>query len=253
MATNADVAALGRLLAAPARAAMLDALFDGDAWSVGDLARAARVSTSTASEHLDQLRKGGLVAASQNGRYRLYRLAGPEVAHALECLGALAPPLAARGLAEDSRNEALRLGRTCYDHLAGIAGVELLDALLVRGFVLPSQGPEPLEYRLTTVGETMLFARGVRIDEARRSRRNFACACQDWTEGRPHLAGALGMEILQALIRDGVVIRGDGTRVVEVTSSICDWLDETFKASIQAWSDGASDDHSVHETMEELS
>ena len=57
MATNADVAALGRLLAAPARAIMLDALFDGDAWSVRDLARAARVSASTASEHLDLLRE----------------------------------------------------------------------------------------------------------------------------------------------------------------------------------------------------
>ena len=108
---------------------MLDALFDGDAWSVRALARAARVSESTASEHLDMLRKGGLVVASRDGRQRRYRLASEEVAHALECLGALAPPLPPRGLTESSRNEALRLGRTCYDHLAGRLGVAVTEEL----------------------------------------------------------------------------------------------------------------------------
>src|SRR6266542_999438 len=126
MGTNVDVAAVGRLLAAPARAAMLDALFDGDGWSVGELAHAARVAPSTASEHLELLRVGGLVVAARDGRYRRYRLAGPEVAHALECLGALAPRLSARGLTDAS----------CYDHLAGQLGVAVTDGLVERGYLL---------------------------------------------------------------------------------------------------------------------
>jgi len=212
MATNADVAALGRLLAAPARAAMLDALFDGDAWSVGDLARAARVSTSTASEHLDQLRKGGLVAAARNGRYRLYRLASPEVAHALECLGALAPPLAARGLAEDSRNEALRLGRTCYDHLAGRLGVAVTEALVDRGHLLDAaDGFAP-----TAAGERALASIGVAVEDLRRARRPISRSCLDWSERRPHLAGALGAALLGRLEAVSGLERLNGSRAVRL-------------------------------------
>jgi DNA-binding transcriptional ArsR family regulator len=92
MATNVDLAAIGRLLAAPARAAMLDALFDGQAWSVRELAASARVSPSTACEHLQRLRQAGLVVAAREGRYQLYRLKNDEVADALELLGTLAPP-----------------------------------------------------------------------------------------------------------------------------------------------------------------
>ena len=41
-------------------------------------------------------------------------------------------PQAAR---EVRRNTALRQARTCYDHLAGVAGVQLLDAMCERGWI----------------------------------------------------------------------------------------------------------------------
>ena len=34
-----------------------------------------------------------------------------------------------------------------------------------------------------------------RIDDARKARRVFARACQDWTEGEAHIGGALGAEL----------------------------------------------------------
>ena len=49
------------------------------------------------------------------------------------------------------RNTLLRQGRTCYDHLAGVVGVQLLEALLQRGWLEESAGPRP-RYRLTPSG-----------------------------------------------------------------------------------------------------
>ena len=51
----ADVAAVARVLASPARTAMLELLLDGRAHPAGDLAREAGVALSTASAHLAEL------------------------------------------------------------------------------------------------------------------------------------------------------------------------------------------------------
>ena len=214
MTTNVDLGAVGRLLAAPSRAAMLDALFGGDAWSVRALARAARVSESTASERLDILRKGGLVVASRDGRQRRYRLASEEVAHALECLGALAPPLPPRGLTESSRNEALRLGRTCYDHLAGRLGVAVTEELVRRGRLHGAAD----RFAPTREGTRAFAAIEIDVEELRHARRPLSRSCLDWSERRPHLAGGLGAALLGRLDTAGGVERVNGSRAVRLRS-----------------------------------
>ena len=65
------------LLADPTRAGMCLALIDGRAWTAGELATATGVARSTASEHLDQLVAGGLLAEERQGRHRYLRLATP--------------------------------------------------------------------------------------------------------------------------------------------------------------------------------
>src|SRR5262249_32186211 len=90
--TEVDLAAAARLLAEPARMARLEALLGGDPRSGRQLAAAAGVAPSTASEHLTLLQDGGLVTATKDGRKRAYSLSGPPVAEALEALAALAPP-----------------------------------------------------------------------------------------------------------------------------------------------------------------
>jgi DNA-binding transcriptional ArsR family regulator len=195
LSTNVDMADLGRLLAVRSRAAMLDALFDGRSWSVGELAAHAHIGSSTASEHLERLRFGGLVAATRDGRQRRYRLASPEVADALEALGVLARPLSARNLGEFSRNQALRAGRTCYDHLAGRLGVSITDGLVAANVLLP-----PDSGLLPTTAGWHAFARvGIDVDALASGRRPLSRACQDWSEKRPHLAGALGAALLRWL------------------------------------------------------
>lgn len=199
MHETTDLAALGRLLAAPARAAMVDALFDGRAWSVGELADAARVSPSTASEHLQALAAGGLVAGLREGRHRRYRLASDEIAGALESLSTLAPLRPPNGLRAITRSEAMRAARTCYDHLAGRLGVAVADGL-VQAEVLR---PAAQSFAPTAPGEGALAAVGIDLGALSRTRRPTALACLDWSEQRPHLAGALGAALLRRLEATG--------------------------------------------------
>ena len=61
IAGDADLAAVGALLAEPARARVLLALGDGRELPASMLAAEAGVSASTVSEHLHRLLGGGLV------------------------------------------------------------------------------------------------------------------------------------------------------------------------------------------------
>jgi DNA-binding transcriptional ArsR family regulator len=58
---DADVAAAARLLAEPARAALVLALMDAEALPSGELAARAGIAPSTASEHLARLVEGHLL------------------------------------------------------------------------------------------------------------------------------------------------------------------------------------------------
>jgi DNA-binding transcriptional ArsR family regulator len=212
MHETTDLAALGRLLAAPARAAMVDALFDGRAWSVGELAEAARVSPSTASEHLQALAGGGLVAGVREGRHRRYRLASDEIAGALESLSTLAPLRPPSGLRGNTRSEAMRAARTCYDHLAGRLGVAVADGL-VQAEVLR---PAAQSFAPTASGELALAAVGIDLGALSRTRRPMTLACLDWSEQRPHLAGALGAALLRRLEASGGLERRAPGRAVRL-------------------------------------
>ena len=127
-----DLAAVASLIADPSRAAMLDALSGGEAFTAGELARLARIAPSTATEHLARLEDGGLVTSVRQGRARYVRLASGDVARALEALALIAPPKRANGLRAWQHGEDLRAARSCYDHLAGMTGVALADALVER-------------------------------------------------------------------------------------------------------------------------
>lgn len=193
---DTDLATVGALIGDPSRARMLDSLMGGRAMAAGELARVARVGPSTASEHLARLLEGGLVEVVAQGRHRYYRIAGPAVGEALEALSHVAPPRPVSTLREAGHARALGFARTCYDHLAGRCGVALHDALLVRGWLSEA-------YDVTPAGAAGLAGWDVDVDAARGLRRSFARPCLDWTERRPHLAGALGAGIGVALVDRG--------------------------------------------------
>lgn len=201
-----DYAAVAGLLGHSARAAMVDALMSGETMTAGRLARAAGVAPSTASEHLARLVEGGLVAVDARGRHRHHRIARPEVAEALEALARICPPTPVRSLRQSGQRAALGHARTCYDHLAGIVGVALTEALVHRRWIEPGGDG----FAVTAAGERGLAGAGVDVAAARGARRAFARPCLDWTERRPHLAGALGAAVAARALAAGWVRRREG-------------------------------------------
>jgi DNA-binding transcriptional ArsR family regulator len=202
MPTPNALAATAILLGEPARAAMLQALFAGEALTAGELARAAGIGAPAASAHLARLVEGGLVSVHAQGRHRYHRLASEEVAAALETLGGLAMAVAPP-TRRWPHGEAFRTARLCYDHLAGRLGVALHGALTGRHWIAPAPGG----WQVTAEGQAGLAALGVDLPAATRSRR-FACDCMDWSERRPHLAGGLGREIASCCLGRGWLARG---------------------------------------------
>ena len=247
IACDVDVVPAAALLAEPTRAAMLTALLDERPLAAGELARLAGVSPATASAHLARLLSGGLVTMIKHGRHRYYRLAGPEVASAIEALAHLSPGMPVHSLRESQDASALAQARTCYDHLAGRAGVALLQALLAQGILAPSpdggspadgsrsgqgaawQAPaRPAAFQVTEVGLGALTDFGLNVGELARSRRHFVGACMDWTERAPHLSGALGAAITARLLKLGWIERGNRRRAVRISQAGRDGLAATF-------------------------
>jgi DNA-binding transcriptional ArsR family regulator len=142
---DADLASVGSLLAEPARARVLQALADGRELPAGMLAAEAGVSAATISEHLRKLLDGGLVLVTARGRYRYYRLAGPQVSDLLEAMARVAPPRPVTSLREGTRASALRRARSCYDHLGGRLAVALTSAFLDRGMLAGHDGSVDLD------------------------------------------------------------------------------------------------------------
>jgi hypothetical protein len=164
-------------------------------------------------------------------------LAGHEVATAIEALGLISPPLPVRTLRQSREAAALTQARTCYDHLAGRAGVELLDSLLRHGLLRQGQEQDgrtswadtpPARFDVTGAGARTLSSFGLDVGEVRRSRRPFAGACIDWTQRRGHLNGALAAAILSRLFELGWMERGQRRRSVCVTPAGLTGLADSF-------------------------
>lgn len=200
MSTPSALAQVAALVGDPARAAMLDALMDGEARSASALATLAGITPQTASGHLARLVEGGLLVVEVRGRARLHRIASADVAAVIEGLQQLAAPLRSAAPAR------LRAARTCYDHLAGRFGVAIGEAVLT-----------PLGEGVTPWGERAIASLGIDLREVQRSRRPFVRTCVDWSERVPHLAGALGAALCARCFELGWVRRVPGTRAVEVT------------------------------------
>jgi DNA-binding transcriptional ArsR family regulator len=237
---DADIAALGSLIADPARCKVLLALDDGRALPASVLADEAGVSRPTASSHLTKLTDAGLLSVERHGRHRYYRLAGPQVGELLEQLVRLAPARPVRSLREGTSAARLRSARTCYDHFAGRLGVAIMGSLLDRDVLVGGDGryqPDrdahdalskpghDIRYELTATGRMFLDDVGV---ELRCGSRPLVRYCVDWTEQRHHLGGAMGRAILQRFLDAGWVSRQQRGRAVTVTdegrTALGDWF-----------------------------
>jgi DNA-binding transcriptional ArsR family regulator len=215
MIANVDIAEIAALIGDPARANMLSALMRGQALTATELAYEARVTPQTASAHLAKLTQARLLAVERQGRNRYFRLAGPAVANAFESLMILAVDAPPRRRPPGPKDTAMRAARTCYDHLAGGLGVAVTDALVCRGF-LTERGED---FVVTAEGVKWFEKFGIDLQGLRGTRRVFARRCLDWSERRPHLAGALGAAFADQLLARGWVARIRNSRGLTITET----------------------------------
>ena len=112
-----------------------------------------------------------------------------------------------------ARQRQLRPARTCYDHLAGVLGVAVTEALVARrALILDEAG-----FRLGPAAEAEFGSLGVELPEQRPSGRPLLRSCLDWTEKRPHLAGRLGAAVTGTMLQAGWLVRASTDRSVTVT------------------------------------
>lgn len=214
MIATPNLAAIGALLGDPTRSLILELLYDGRAWTATELASAAGITPQTASSHLRKLIDGNLLAVDAQGRHRYFRLAGTDVADALEAMKILASRRTERPGLTRVRNDPLSLARTCYDHLAGQLGVSLADSLTRHGYCVEGHDA----YELTEAGETLLVDLNIDVEQVRKQRRSFARKCLDWSERRNHLGGALGAALADCFFKRRWIQRQSGSRAVTVTA-----------------------------------
>jgi DNA-binding transcriptional ArsR family regulator len=228
---EADLAAIGSLLADRTRATILLTLLNGGLTSASALAEEAGVSRSLASAHLRKLERGGLLRVEPRGRQRLYRLASQRIADALEVLILLAPSLPVSSLRSAHARDDLRRGRLCYDHLAGRAGVVLTEHLVAGGLLATGASG----YTVTPVGDRAFAELGVDLGTLVSLQRPLTRACPDWSEGRHHLAGSLGAALSAELVRRGWVETREASRAVSVTPAGRAALFERFDVPPERW------------------
>jgi hypothetical protein len=141
-------------------------------------------------------------------------------------LSQLAPATPIVSLRQGLRADALREARTCYDHIAGRLGVDLMASMVCAGHITDADCGRDgaashnaragyghdIDYRLTPHGVCFLREFGVVLP-----RQAVVRYCLDWSERRHHLAGAPGRGLLERCIALGWIQRSPQSRAVVVT------------------------------------
>jgi DNA-binding transcriptional ArsR family regulator len=219
------MARIGHALAEPSRATILARLQSGTAHTATELAQAAGVALSTASEHLRILTDASLITVEPSGRHRYYRIASPEIAGWLEQLDQVFVPTDAMATPRRVDHQLLT-ARSCYDHLAGRLGVALCQALADQGSIELRDG----SVSVTVTGRHRLAALGIDMAAIEAARRPKVRTCLDWTERRHHLAGSLGARLLAMFLDERWLIRKSADqRVLVLTSTGRSMFDRHFQ------------------------
>jgi rhodanese-related sulfurtransferase/DNA-binding transcriptional ArsR family regulator len=127
------------VLASASRIELLDLLAQGER-SVEELSEASRLSVANASQHLQQLRRAGIVSRRRKGRQILYDLADARVLDLIAIL---------RGVAETNHVAAEQILKRAYlerDALPPVTREELVERQQRRSVRLIDVRPE-IEYR----------------------------------------------------------------------------------------------------------
>jgi DNA-binding transcriptional ArsR family regulator/predicted transcriptional regulator len=223
-----DIGYITSLIGDPVRTTILWTLLDGRAYTASELAIVADTSPQNISMHLSKLVQAELLAVESQGRHKYYRFSRPEVAYALEAIGSLIPNGKHKLIVENQDNAAIKYCRTCYDHLAGKAGVSLAERF-VHQKIIALNGST---YAVTRKGEKFFSEFGIDVAELKTHRRTFAKPCLDWSERKHHLAGSLGAALLDKMLSLDWIRKTKHSRAILITSKGRRELYNTLKVSL---------------------
>jgi len=226
MSYTPNIAKIGALIGDNTRAQMLSALMHGKALTASELASEAGVTAQTATTHLTKLHSGGLLSVRKQGRHKYFTLANDDVASLLETLMGLTAGNEPLRIKTGPRDAAMRDARVCYNHLAGIKGIQLHDALGKKSVLTYKDG----ELHLSAKGERFMTDFGIDIDTLRSSKSPLCRECLDWSERRTHLAGSLGRALFTRLEHLRWVKRESDSRVVKFSAKGLREFETVFKA-----------------------
>lgn len=203
------LAQVGRALGSGSRLELLERLAQGEA-PVESLARTTGLSVANASQHLQHLRRAGLVTARREGRQMVYRLTDERIVRLLGLLREVAESnlaeverLVAQLFADDDAQGALE-PMSSKALLAGLerGGITLLDVRpeeeyeaghLPGAINIPTDKLEQLLDRLPRDGEIVAYCRGpycVLSQEAVRLLRQHGFRVRRYAEGYPEWRAA---------------------------------------------------------------
>jgi DNA-binding transcriptional ArsR family regulator len=222
---NTKLYELTQALADPLRLVILQYLMSG-AVTVSELIALTGESQSKVSNHLAILRESGLVKTTRQGRQIIYELKDLAVGQLIESLSLVAGTVPAHIW----KSPSLIKARTCYDHLAGQLGVQVLEKLIEKQAI--ALEPDEAVLRFGANATKVFEAISIDLKAVAKEKRKLAYPCLDWTERRPHLGGALGAAIWVSFMEQGWAVRQPGTRALILTKAgqqgLKHWLDLDF-------------------------
>jgi len=213
MSEGPNITRIAAAIGDPVRAGMLSALMAGRALTATELARHTGITKQTGSTHLRRLLDAKLIAMHAQGRHRYFAIANEDVAQLLERMSGVAADATVNRIATGPNDAALRRARVCYDHLAGELAVALFERF-ARARWLDDRSSL---LTLTVEGIAPLQNFGIDVEQVRARPRVMCRACMDWSERRPHLAGALGAAILARLLDQALAKRNGTSRAIAFT------------------------------------
>ncbi|NET33607.1 MAG: winged helix-turn-helix transcriptional regulator [Cyanothece sp. SIO1E1] len=206
---------MASLIGDKARAKMLWSLLDGRAYTATELANAADITKQACSHHLAKLVSANLLQSVKQGRHKYYRYASDEVAQVIESLAYLLPHPPMDSSTCSHQKLGLQYARSCYDHLAGELGVNITQALVQQNILLPF----PEHYQLGENAHSFFSSLDIDIQTTQKTNRKFAYPCLDWSERKPHLAGALGAALLDRVLARDWLRRKQDSRALILTGA----------------------------------
>ena len=193
---------------------MLWNLLDGKAYTATELALAADISSTSASNHLSKLLEADLLKVEAQGRHRYYAFARPEVAYVIESMANLSNKTTHANKEDKQDVAGIKYCRSCYDHLAGQVGVRITEALETKKLIRKFNR----EYTITGKGWQWLLQLDIHNEHIENGRRSLARQCLDWSERKPHIAGQIGALLMQKMFERNWLRKMQFSRELIITS-----------------------------------